>query len=353
MEKSLLIIDDDPQVVEIFCEILQDTFDRIFTSFNVEDAISKLKKNSFSLIILDINLQGKNEAEVICSLRTIPENTNNQTPVIISSASINIQFIERNYSRFAGIIMKPFELVELLKMVESILKFSALESKVTPEINSEIPYLACSLPFPIPQLEFNVNKKLEQIRKNPKLNQLFSQLKIDRSEGNLSSVRIGLLINVATGIAGKLEWYTDKTLEKFIYAAYLHDMALASNQEFIKISNSEKLKKMKSKLTEMEIKQILGHPNMAADMIEEYKEISSDVVSIVRQHHECPDGSGFPGKITYQKITPLSSVFIVAHDLTEYIMDNTDWTLEKYLQSVKFKFKGVHFNKILSTIRTS
>jgi response regulator RpfG family c-di-GMP phosphodiesterase len=207
------------------------------------------------------------------------------------------------------------------------------------------------LPFPIPQLELDVNKKLDQIRKNPKLNQLFSKLKIDRSAGNLSAVRLGLLINIATGISTKLEWHTDKTLEKFIYAAYLHDMALANNQEFINISTSEKLTNMKSKLTEVEIKQILEHPNIAADMIEDYKEISADVVCIVRQHHECPDGSGFPGKITYQKITPLATVFIVAHDLTEYIMNNADWTLEKYLQNVKHKFKGVHFNKILSTIR--
>jgi HD-GYP domain-containing protein (c-di-GMP phosphodiesterase class II) len=105
-------------------------------------------------------------------------------------------------------------------------------------------------------------------------------------------------------------------------------------------------------LNDQDCKLIFDHPNLAADALEEYEDISDDVVAIVRQHHEHPKGHGFPGKISHQKITALSSVFIVAHDFAEYIMNNPDWKFENYYVKAKDKFKGTHFNKIISALRS-
>ncbi|MBC7538900.1 MAG: hypothetical protein H7281_08765 [Bacteriovorax sp.] len=55
---------------------------------------------------------------------------------------------------------------------------------------------------------------------------LFTQMKIDRNIDNYIITHINMLINISTAICMQIEWNTDKTLEKFVYAAYLKDMAM-------------------------------------------------------------------------------------------------------------------------------
>jgi response regulator RpfG family c-di-GMP phosphodiesterase len=331
-----------------------------------------LKEKLFSVVILDINLHGRNGAEVLRFLMDHPDNHNHQTPFIISSGAINAKFIEKNDKKFAGILTKPFDHEELFHLVNGIINPEELfadeleeldevdedldelqEALVeTPSGNSEeIPYLKCSLPFTIPELEVMVNKVLDQIKKTPQLKNLFSKLKVDRNADNYSQTRIGLLINIAVGIAEKLDWGSEKTLEKFVYAAYLHDMALTGRPDLAKILNFDKLESLKSTLSESDYKLVWNHPEIGASTLENHKEIPADVVAMVRQHHELPAGRGFPAKITYHKITPLSTVFIVAHDFTDYIMNDPNWKLETYLQKFKGKFKGVHFLKVMAVLK--
>jgi HD-GYP domain-containing protein (c-di-GMP phosphodiesterase class II) len=205
------------------------------------------------------------------------------------------------------------------------------------------------MPFPVAQLEHLVGKVLDQIKKNPQLKNLFSKLKIDRT-GDYMQARIGTLINISTSLSVKLEWNTDKTLEKFVFAAYLHDMALEGRSDLVKISNAEMIEKVKSSLSESDYKLLLEHSIIATDTLMQYKEIPDDVVVMVKQHHELPKETGYPGKISHQKITPLSTVFIVAHDLTDYIMSTPNWKLDKYLLKAREKFRGSHFNKVLSAL---
>jgi HD-GYP domain-containing protein (c-di-GMP phosphodiesterase class II) len=161
---------------------------------------------------------------------------------------------------------------------------------------------------------------------------------------------IGMLINISTGICIQLEWNTDKTLEKFVYAAYLHDMALAEKPDLAKINTLEELEAKKSALSEYDYRLVLEHPNIADRSLEGMREIPPDVSMIIKQHHELPKGNGYPTKMTYQKISPLSTIFIVAQDLTEHILVNPKWTMENYLKTAKSKFKGTHFTKVLTAL---
>lgn len=350
MEKSLLIIDDELEILEIYEEVLAGNFTNIIKARDVNEAISKLKEKLFFLVILDINLHGRNGAEVLRFLMDNPDNHNHQTPFIISSGAVNDNFIEKNDKKFAGILAKPFDHVELFDLVDSIINPEKI-LEASHGNADEIPYLKCSLPFTVPELEIMVNKVLDQIKKTPQLKNLFSKLKIDRNKDNYSQTRVGLLINIATAIAEKLDWGSDKTLEKFVYAAYLHDMSLTGRPDLAKILNFDKLESLKDSLSESDYKLVWNHPEVAAVTLEEYKVIPLDVVAMVRQHHELPAGRGFPAKITYHKITPLSTVFIVAHDFTDYIMNDPNWKLEIYLQKFKGKFKGVHFLKVLAVLK--
>lgn len=345
MEKLLLIVDDNKEIIDIVSEIIGDLFDRVVTANSVDDAQEHLLKNVFSFAVLDINLEGRNGAEVIKFLVDSPVNPNKVVPFLIVSGIITPQFIQKHSQRFAGILMKPFEHNELREIVEGVMLNKPTASKL-----EDIPFLKCNLPFPIVQLEQRVNKVMEGIKKNSKVKELFSQMKIDRSGDNYILTHIGMLINISTGICIELDWSTERTLEKFVYAAYLHDMALSERPDLAKINTMLELESKKEQLTESEYKLVLEHPRIAERSLEGLRDIPPDVAMIIRQHHELPKGVGFPDKLTFQKISPLSSVFIVAHDLTEYILSNPKWTMENYIKFAKSKFKGSHFSKILMAL---
>lgn len=348
MEKILLIVDDSKEIIDVVTTILSDLFDKIVTAGSVPEAQKILEESVVSMIVLDINLEGRNGAEIVKFLVDNPDNKNNGCPVIILSGIINTQFAERFGSRFAGVVMKPFDHAKLHEMVKAISEGKTIEPE---PVYDDLPDVKCELPFPIPQLEQRVNKIMDQVKKNTKLKQLFAELKIDRSGDNYIMSHIGMLINIATGISIKMEWNTEKTLEKFVYAAYLHDMALSERPDLAKIKGGYfELELLKEKLSPQDFKLVLEHPNIAAKKIDELKEIPPDVGMIVRQHHELPKENGYPNKLAYNKITPLATVFIVSHDLTHFILDNPKWTMKDYMAKAKMKFKGPHFAKVLSAL---
>lgn len=345
MEKKLLIVDDNKDIVELVTESLTGIFDEIQHAYTVDIAQELLTTNTFSFVILDINLEGRNGAEVLKFLIDDPGNPNKSVPFVIISGIITPQFIQKNSQRFAGILMKPFEMDELSAVVENALAGKPQEARL-----EDIPYLKCNLPFPIVQLEQRVNKVMEGVKKNNKLKELFSNMNIDRSGDNYILTHIGMLINISTGICIQMEWNTDKTLEKFVYAAYLHDMALAERPDLARISTSAELEELKEILSPTDYALVFEHPNIADRSLEGIREIPPDVAMLIKQHHEIPNGTGFPTKAMFQKIAPLSAVFIVAHDLTDHILQNPKWSMGNYIKIVRSKFKGSHFTKILSTL---
>lgn len=349
----MLIIDDDKEVIEVASLVLVDLFDHIDGTNTVEEAQQAITDNTYSLIFLDIRLANRNGAEVIKFLDSSLDNLNKAVPFIIFSGIITPQFIERYEKRFAGILMKPFNHAELRKITEEVLKGKKndLEEQISEEsLLEEVPNLICQLPFPIVQLEQKVTKILDQVRKSPKLKQLFKQMKIDRNADNYISTHIGILINISTAICIQMEWSTDKTLEKFVYASYLHDMALAERPDLARINSFEALESLKATLSPVDYKLVLEHPNIAANTIEDMSEIPADVAAMIRQHHELPKGDGYPSKCSHQKIAPLTVVFIVAQDLAEYIIANPVWKIEDYVAKSKVKFQGSHFTKIFRSL---
>lgn len=345
MNKKLLIVDDCPEVTEVVKETLAGLFTDIHCAANVDAAIGALGKTKFDFVVLDINLEGRNGAEVIKFLVDSPENPNKVTPFIIISGIITPQFVQKYGQRFAGVLMKPFDQSELINIVESIL------GNVPPAPRlDDIPLIKCDLPFPIIQLQQRVNKVMEGVRKSGKLKELFAKMTVNRDEENYILNHIGILVNISTGISIQMDWNTDKTLEKFVYAAYLHDMALSSRPELAKISTFEELEAKKAELSEAEYKLVLEHPAIACRSLEDYKEVPPDVATIIKQHHELPKGTGFPTKMTFSKISPLAAVFIVAHDMTDYILKNPQWTMEAYLKEARMRMRGGHFTKVLRAL---
>ena len=72
---------------------------------------------------------------------------------------------------------------------------------------------------------------------------------------------------------------------------------------------------------------------MICDHLKYILEIPPDVSVIIEQHHERPDGNGFPNGINFKRISVFSSIFIVAHDFVKYVMNNKQVDVSRYVRS--------------------
>ncbi len=117
MDKLLLIVDDHHGVADSVAAILDDKFDRIYKAKTYEEALNYLSFYMFSFIVLDLNLKGKNGANLIKEIADQHENPNTDTPVLIITGFRDNAILEEFKDRFAGILEKPFNSDELLDVV--------------------------------------------------------------------------------------------------------------------------------------------------------------------------------------------------------------------------------------------
>jgi two-component system, sensor histidine kinase and response regulator len=117
-EPAILIVDDNPQNLQVLGKILQENKYAIEFAINGEVAMVWLKKRQFDLILLDINMPGMDGFEVCRKIRSNPELNN--VPVIFLSAESERESILKGFELGAqDYITKPFDARELLVRVRT------------------------------------------------------------------------------------------------------------------------------------------------------------------------------------------------------------------------------------------
>jgi HD-GYP domain-containing protein (c-di-GMP phosphodiesterase class II) len=193
----------------------------------------------------------------------------------------------------------------------------------------------------------NVELTLKTIGSNPRLSDLIN--KISR-EGSYISQHSTVLAHVACCVAKEMDWGSDATFSKLVLASYMHDISL-KHPELAKINTLRELEEKKAAFPPDEAKQYHLHPAKAADVVRSFKEVPSDVDIIVQQHHERPNGSGFPRGLLFNYISPLSSLFIVAHDLAQAILfKRASFSLSVWVSEKKPFFNQGNFKKVMAAL---
>jgi HD-GYP domain-containing protein (c-di-GMP phosphodiesterase class II) len=178
----------------------------------------------------------------------------------------------------------------------------------------------------------------------------FESLEIQRSDHQYLKQHIYLLCEVLTGLGSKLGWITHKTVDKLIYVAYLHDLRLMDHPRVARIPSKKEFDRVKSQLTEAERKAFLEAPAYADEMARQDSESYQDVIKMLIQQKELPDGTGFPQGITAAGLAPLSCLFILSHYFVDYVMNHSDWTTEDFVKTYKNQLKGQYFTKIFQVM---
>lgn len=114
MQKKILVIDDDPAILELMQLILEDAGYSVVTTDTAGDVFPFLENNLPHIIVLDLRLSGRDGSYFVRQLKG--QERTRDIPLIVCSASP----AARQHVLAAGaddFLAKPFEIEELLTKV--------------------------------------------------------------------------------------------------------------------------------------------------------------------------------------------------------------------------------------------
>lgn len=122
-EKTILIIEDEPDVTIYLSTILNDNGYKVKTAGDGVEAMRKIKALKPDLVTLDISLPAKTGVKIYCELK--------EDPLLSSIPVVIVTGIEQNFRSYIhsqksfpppdGFISKPFNINELLKVIARVL----------------------------------------------------------------------------------------------------------------------------------------------------------------------------------------------------------------------------------------
>jgi DNA-binding NtrC family response regulator len=123
---SILIIDDDPNLVESYTVLLEDEF-QLRTAQSGEEGLAILQQQDINVMLLDIRLPGIDGMEVLRQAKTIDE----KVDVIMVTAVRNVRVaVEAIKLGAYDYLVKPFEVDEVLSLLRRTLERQNLMREV-------------------------------------------------------------------------------------------------------------------------------------------------------------------------------------------------------------------------------
>lgn len=201
----------------------------------------------------------------------------------------------------------------------------------------------------------SIDKAILKIRsivdKEARIESLLKSLKEKQDHYALFTQKINLTSLISCVLARQLEWISKTTMDKLVFASVICDITLAVRPELLKIQTLAEFERVKHTLTEEDQKIFLSHPKDAANLIKRYfNNAPPDTDVLAFQHHELPDGSGFPQGLRAEKISPLSALFIVANDFSFYFLKDEDPTMDDFLLKCHSRYDHVNFRKVIKAL---
>ena len=87
-----------------------------------------------------------------------------------------------------------------------------------------------------------------------------------------------------------------------------------------------------------------------SEYAKQFREIPPDVDQIIVEHHERPDGTGFPRGLFHSKVSPLSALFIIAHDILHYLQINQNVGMKEFIEARAEVYSQGSFKNIFKSI---
>jgi response regulator RpfG family c-di-GMP phosphodiesterase len=196
-----------------------------------------------------------------------------------------------------------------------------------------------------------VNLLVKGLGGNPQLSIILKKLK--KQEGKYIASHSVMLAEICCAMASRIGMNSATTFMKLGLASFLHDLTFVENRLALLCDFQECSEK---NLTSKQLQEVKHHPVKAAELARKIHQIPPDVDTIVLQHHERPDGSGFPRGLFAHQMFPLSCLFVIAEDLLEYFLkstplDDSESVLVTFLEGAR-DYRAGAFRKIHEALLT-
>lgn len=188
-----------------------------------------------------------------------------------------------------------------------------------------------------------VNQKtIGMLNESPSIYMFITRFKKNCSEEFLGAVLTGYLTSM---VIDKFPWKSSPVKEKAALASMLCDITL-KKEDFADLREHLATG---APLPE----HILSHPQEVARLLSQKKDvIPSETITIIEQHHELPDGTGFPGAIELHRFNQLSTIFIVCQRFTDQLF-HTNFDYNKrhdIIKDLQMIYKGRTFDKAMNAL---
>jgi HD-GYP domain-containing protein (c-di-GMP phosphodiesterase class II) len=160
-----------------------------------------------------------------------------------------------------------------------------------------------------------------------------------------------MTLYLCESILSALGWSSETSRKKLGLAAILYDSML-SNDDLVKVKSLED--PQLEVFTEEEREEFRYHPIKAAEMARHFQGYS-EVDFIIAQHHEKPNGDGFPSGLSSNKLTAHSCAFILANN---FIINFTAYPDKKnallhVFREIKHLYNISNFKEPLTALQRS
>ncbi len=112
---KILLVDDDPGLIEVFKEGLEDLSFEVDCAADAESAEAFMGKKKFDCLITDISMPGRSGVEMVASLR----GAGNEIPVFFITGYSDYSREKLNSLKPKAIIFKPFDIEEAAVLIKN------------------------------------------------------------------------------------------------------------------------------------------------------------------------------------------------------------------------------------------
>ena len=288
MDKAtILIVDDEFSIRDILSQRLTEKGYKCTIASDGNSALRKLDAHEFDLALLDITMPGKSGTDVLREIQArYPD-----TAVIMITAIADVETAIKLMKMGAyDYIIKPLDLNMLATSIDRVLDKRRL-------ILDNKSYQL--------HLEEKVKEQTQRIRESF-LNSIKSLAYALEAKDKYTGGHSQRVAEMAVTIAMELGMPEDK-VEKIRFAGLVHDIG--------KIGVSESVLNKPGKLTDEEYRHVMSHPEIGERILSPIVE-DKEILEMVRHHHECYDGTGYPDGLSAEEIPEGARILAVAEAYT-------------------------------------
>lgn len=311
---TLLFVDDEPSILSSLKRLFRPHGYSIHTAEGGQAGLDVLAQTPIDLVISDMRMPGMDGAHF---LEQVYQRWPECIRILLTGyADMESTIAAINKGQIYRYINKPWDDADIVRSVREALEYRRLQrenvrlNSVVEAQNAELRALNAGLEQKVAERTAELDKALKLVQaahgklKNGFIATVQAFSSLTEIRGKLLSGHARRVADHARAIARALN-LSDAELQNVLFAALLHDIGKIGMADEI-------LDKPVALLTREQRAEYVRHAERGQHALMQIEQLR-DAALIIRHHHECFDGSGFPDRLTGLAI-PIGARIIAVAD---------------------------------------